>query len=86
MKKFLKDLYESLKNGPLGFSLKKVIAVTITFCIVAAHVKWWRGGDFTLLPTILGLDFGFLLTLLGINVADKKINPEQPKTKEEELN
>ena len=86
MKKILSDIYRglsgSIENKPGGYSSKKLTALAITICIVAAHVKWWHGKDFTLLPTILGLDFGFILALFGINVTDKKLNPEKPKEDE----
>lgn len=81
--KFLSDIYNGLigsfKNSPDGFSSKKLTAFVITVCVIVAHVKWWKGNDFTLLPTIIGLDFGFILTLFGINVADKKFNPSEKK-------
>lgn len=78
MKKIFTDLYSgvtgSFKNSPDGYSSKKLTAFAIMVCVIVAHAKWWRTNDFTMLPTIIGLDFGFILALFGINVADKKVN------------
>ncbi len=78
MKKVLSDIYNgfgsSFTNAPDGVSSKKIVAYGITFCVMMAHEKWWRSGDFSLLPTVLTLDFGFILTLMGINVYDKMKN------------
>lgn len=78
MKQILKDIYKgfgsSFTNDPNGVSSKKIVAYSISFCVIMAHVKWWRMDDFTLLPTIIGLDFSFILALFGINVYDKMKN------------
>lgn len=86
MKKLFADIYHgiigSMNNEPQGFSSKKLTALTIVVCVIAAHVKWMALGDFTQLTTVLTIDFSFISLLYGINVTDKKINKqeEQPTT------
>ncbi len=87
MKKILSDIYKgigsSFTNSPDGVSSKKIVAYAVSFCVVMAHEKWWMTKDFSLLPTILTLDFGFILTLFGINVYDKiKNQPDKTNTDE----
>jgi len=73
------DLYRgfigSLTNDPTGFSSKKIIAYCVTLCVLGIHYKWMRGSDTKDILTLLGVDFGFIGVLVGINVADKKLNP-----------
>lgn len=84
MKKIFSVLFSGLEgsmhNYPSGWSSKKLTALAITLCVIAAHVKWMATGDFSQLTTVLTIDFGFILTLYGINVTDKKLNSskEQP--------
>lgn len=65
----------SLTNDPNGFSSKKIIAYCVTLCVLGIHYKWMRGTNTNDILTLLGVDFGFIGVLVGINVADKKLNP-----------
>lgn len=76
MKELIQNILSSLNNKSEGFSGKKLTAFTITGCIVAAHIKWITLGDFTQLTTVLTIDYGTILMLFGINVVDKKQNPQ----------
>lgn len=75
MNKIIQNILSSLNNNKDGYSGKKLTIMSIVGCIVAAHVKWIMLGDFTQLDTVLAIDFGAILTLFGVNVADKKLNP-----------
>lgn len=76
MKDFLTRLIGSLDNKSEGFSGKKLTAFTIVVCIVAAHIKWITLGNFEQLEMVLTIDYAFVATLFGINVVDKKQNPQ----------
>lgn len=83
MKKFISDLLASLTNDGQGYSGKKLSAMVIVMCIVAAHIKWMTLKDFnTQLELVLTIDFSFILTIFGLNVADKKINTPTTPTDE----
>lgn len=81
MKKIFTDLYNglggSMHNKPEGWSSKKLTALSISVCVIAAHAKWIMLGDFSQLTTVLTIDFSFISVLYGINVTDKKINPSE---------
>lgn len=86
MKKIITDLYDglsgSLHNGSEGWSGKKLSAMTLVGCIVAAHIKWFHmpEADFvSQLFSVLSADFAFVLALYGVNVADKKLNKTDEK-------
>jgi len=78
MKQVIQNLLNSLNNDKSGYSGKKLTIISVVACIIAAHIKWIAMGDFTQLTTVLTIDFTFILTLFGVNVADKKFNPTQP--------
>ena len=64
----------SLDNQQKGFSGKKLTALCIVVCVIAAHVKWIAMGDFTQLEMVLTIDYAFIATLFGINTYDKMKN------------
>ena len=74
MKKFIDNLFASLDNRASGFSGKKLTALALVVCVVAAHVKWLSYGNFDQLVTVLMTDYGFIAVLFGINTYDKKVN------------
>jgi hypothetical protein len=76
MKDFITKLIDSLDNHTHGFSGKKLTAFTIVVCVFAAHVKWITLGNFEQLEMVLTIDYAFVATLFGINVVDKKQNPQ----------
>ena len=88
--------FDSFNNQDSGWSRKKLIAFAIAWlCYIKAHFVYFdyavANKDFSLLPTILGIDAGLITTLLGITAlqqyANKKIDnngndnstTEQPK-------
>lgn len=76
MKELIQNILGSLNNKSEGFSGKKLTAFTLVCCIVAAHAKWIMLGDFSQLVPVLACDFSFVSVLFGINVVDKKQNPQ----------
>jgi hypothetical protein len=77
MKDFIKNIIDSLNNEPKGFSGKKLSAVAVMACIIVAHAKWVYMGDFTQLEMVLTINYTFIATMFGINVADKKLNTKK---------
>lgn len=81
MKQKLVELYESLvaslDNKNTGFSGKKLTAFAIVVCVIIAHVKWIALGNFDQLEMVLGIDYGFIAVLFGINEYGKKTNPTE---------
>jgi hypothetical protein len=68
MKEFISKLIGSLDNKQLsGFSGKKLTALCIVACVLAAHVKWITLGDFKQLEMVLTIDYSFIAVLFGIN-------------------
>lgn len=76
IKEFITNLIRSLDNKMGGFSGKKLTALALVICVVAAHIKWMALGDFSQLVPVLTADFAFISVLFGINVVDKKQNPQ----------
>ena len=74
MKKIITDILKSFNNQEGGYSGKKLSALAVMICIMAAHAKWIALGNFAQLEMVLTIDFTFICTMFGINVADKKIN------------
>lgn len=74
--KFIERAFFSLDNSNKGLSGKKLTAVALTYCIVQLHEYYCQYAffhkDFSLLPMVLGADFGFLSILFGINEYGKK--------------
>ena len=80
LSRFLSNMGNSMKNNQEGYSSKKVISYVIAICIILINCKVLKSGHWDLVIPMLMADFGFLSVLLGINVADKKLNPETEKT------
>ena len=80
IKSIFDDILHSLHNGNEGYSAKKLTIFGVVTCVIAAHIKWITLGDFSLLTTILPIDYGFILTLFGINVYDKSKNKTDSTT------
>lgn len=75
MKEIYEKLFHSLDNTKLGFSGKKLTIVAIVFCVLYLHYELVRLKDWgNYIIAVLGLDLGFIATLFGINVTDKKVN------------
>lgn len=66
----------SLDNSKLGWSGKKLTAMSITFCVIKLHFAYidyaLSNKNFSELEMILISDFGFICVLFGINTYDKK--------------
>ena len=71
MRKFIDWIKGSFEHGTHGASARKVTAFAVTACVVFAHVSWIRYSfqkdNFSLLPEILMIDYGFIAVLLGLS-------------------
>ena len=74
IKKFLTSFLNAMNNTVVGHSLKKWLAVGIFWIILIITIKYTNT---TNLEGVLIILASLLLTLMGLNVADKKI--KQPK-------
>lgn len=76
--KLIKWFLSSFDNHSNGSSGKKLTIFSLVVCVVLAHASWLMNShahnNYELLPTVLGIDFGFISLLFGINVTDKKLN------------
>lgn len=86
MKHYIGKLIASLDDNTKGFSSRKLSAFAIMVCIVIAHIAWIKKcfmlEDFTLLTTVLTIDYGFIATLLGLTTYSKlksKKEDEKPE-------
>ena len=88
MKEILKNILKSFTSDTEGYSSRKLTAFIIIICVIAIHIKWLTLGDLTQLEMVLTIDYTFICTMFGINVADKKINnnPTPPTNTEQPLN
>ena len=77
MKEIIKNILNSLDNQNTGYSGKKLSALVVILCVVASHIKWLSLGNFAQLEMVLTIDFTFICTMFGINVADKKLNKNE---------
>jgi hypothetical protein len=68
--KFTTWLQAAFENKVNGASARKLSAFSIMVCVLVAHAAWLRKAfmenDFTLLSTVLTIDYTFILTLLGL--------------------
>lgn len=68
--KFIKWVGASLDTDTKGMSARKASAFVIIVCVLAAHVAWLRNAfnnnDFSLLTSVLTIDYGFIALLLGL--------------------
>jgi len=71
----LNKLMESFNDKSEGFSSRKLTSFAMTVCIIVLHAEWMeyshRVDDFNLLPTVLTIDTGFILVLLGLTTYSK---------------
>jgi hypothetical protein len=80
---FFNGILGSFSNDTTGYSGKKLTALAITACVVAAHIKWLSIGNLSQLEMVLTIDYAFIATLFGINVIDKKQNPMEQHSPDE---
>lgn len=81
MKQILTNILGTFNNKEDGWSAKKVTAFVLVVCVVSAHVKWIAISDYEKFMShfemVLTIDFGFVLTLFGINEYSKKQTPKK---------
>lgn len=72
---FFQKLMKSFDNQEDGLSARKLTAFAIMVLIIIAHVKWlnscYKNNEFNLLPEILMIDYGAILTLLGLTTWER---------------
>ena len=70
MNEKLKEIFEnilgSFKTDKAGFSARKLAAFTVIILVIVTHVKWFRSDRWEYLGEVLGFDFLFILTCLGL--------------------
>jgi hypothetical protein len=75
MKELYKNILASFNNQEGGFSGKKLTIISIMICVMYGHYKFFNSENWIQnFVAVLTIDFGTILTLFGINVADKSIN------------
>ena len=75
MKEIYKNILDSFNNKEGGYSGKKLTIFSIVICIMYGHYKFFNSENWIQnFVAVLTIDFGTILTLFGINVADKSIN------------
>jgi len=84
IKEIINGVIGSFSNDTTGYSGKKLTALAITTCVIAAHVKWLSIGNLTQLEAVLTIDYGFIAVLFGINVVDKVKNPMEQHSPQDE--
>ncbi len=70
MKEKLKEVFEnilgSFSTDKKGYSARKLAAFTVIVLVIITHVKWYRSDRWEYLGEVLGFDFLFILTCLGL--------------------
>jgi hypothetical protein len=76
MNKLIENILGSFNNKKdIGYSAKKLTIFTIVICVVVGHWKLFNSENWNqLFVSVLTIDYATILTLFGINVADKSIN------------
>jgi hypothetical protein len=77
MKQIISNLLSSFNSQEGGYSGKKLSALAVMMCVVAAQVKWMAMGDFKQLEMVLTINFTFISTMFGIG-AYTKIKKDVP--------
>jgi hypothetical protein len=87
MKEIFRKLVASLTTEPGGFSARKLSALVIMSCAVAAQIVWlkhsYKHDDFMLLGEVLMIDFAFVGACLGMTTWEKlklKSSKDEPTT------
>jgi len=66
IKEILENILGSFKTDKTGFSARKLAAFTVIILVIITHVKWYRSDRWEYLGEVLGFDFLFILTCLGL--------------------
>lgn len=82
MKEKLKEIFEnilgSFTTDAKGFSARKLAAFTIIILVIVTHVKWFRSDRWEYLGEVLGFDYLFILTCLGLATWQKVAEKNKP--------
>lgn len=79
MKEFINKIISSLDNHSKGFSARKLSALVVMGCVIAAHVKWLSLGDLTQLGEVFIIDYGFIGLCLGMTTYEAIKKKDEPK-------
>ena len=70
LKSIIDKIQASLDTHSKGYSARKLSALAIMLCVIAAHIAWLKKAfmenDFNLLSEILMIDYAFIASLLGM--------------------
>jgi|GEM_PF-5270594 len=83
---FFDKTFASLDTYSKGFSARKLSAFAVMFfCVISSHVAWLvfaiLNKDFSMFPTLLTMDYGFITLCLGMTTySDKKDKDRDNKT------
>lgn len=81
MTKFLHYIQSAFDTHSKGASAKKLSAFVVMLCVTVAHIAWIKKcfleNDFSLLTTVLPIDYAFVLALYGITSYDKKLKKDE---------
>jgi len=85
MKKVIEYFISAFDTYSKGASARKVSAFSIMLCIIVAHAAWikkcFMENDFSLLTTVLTIDYAFVGTLLGLTTYEKiKLKTDEKPT------
>lgn len=73
----------SLDDNTKGLSSRKLSAFAVMTCIIIAHIAWIKKcfmlDDFSLLTTVLTIDYAFIGGLLGMTTYSKMKKDDKPK-------
>lgn len=81
--KLLEWLKGSFENRKDGASARKLAAFAIIISVLVAHSSWLKycfmHEDFSLLPTVLGIDYGFIAACLALTTYQQVKQKEESK-------
>lgn len=76
--KFVGWIKGAFEANNTGASARKLSAFVIVVLVVITHIKWYKSDHWEYLPTVLGLDFTFILVCFGL--ATWQIMKQENKT------
>jgi|JI10StandDraft_1071094.scaffolds.fasta_scaffold2371325_1 hypothetical protein len=66
IKEIFDNILGSFSTDKKGWSARKLAAFTVIILVIITHVKWYRSDRWEYLGEVLGFDFLFILTCLGL--------------------
>jgi len=66
IKEIFDNILGSFSTDKKGWSARKLAAFTVIILVIITHVRWYRSDRWEYLGEVLGFDFLFILTCLGL--------------------